>query len=288
MSKIKMKAKLALQNAFEAKESKNSCDCKGYVSTYQDNLIKSVNEIDYVKDLLSAGGNLRKKQFRAIHSSLAMTVNNFLPFRTRLEDLNLPIGENFKTLEFEEECPAWNSKIGVPQLDVLITGSTEVIAIESKLLEFLESPNECFADTYSEKLNLEQKSSAYYKEMLRMQSKVGCKTYQRLDVAQLIKHAFGLIYTFPNRPVTLIYLYWEPSNLQELTTNMKSVFDKHKQEIVDFSNRVCGSKPKFMAKSYSELWQLWEQDAPQWLIDHLNEVKSRYSVALREIQNNLS
>lgn len=36
--------------------------------------------------------------------------------------------------------------------------------------------------------------------------------YCYLDAAQLVKHAFGLTYTSPTMPVTLLYLYWESAS----------------------------------------------------------------------------
>ena len=249
--------------------------------TYQDNLIKGVNEADFVMDLTSAGGNPLKKQFRAIHSSLAMAVNNFAPFRNRLGNLSLPVGENYKNLKFEQQCPLWyDNNVGKPQIDVLIERNTEVIAIESKLLEFLNGFKKCFAENYFKKLNYEQENSKYFQEMLEIQSKA--MSYKRLNTTQLIKHAFGLINTFPERPVTLIYLYWEPLNVEELPKDWKDVFYEHRREIETFKTRIRGSKPTFMAMSYSELWRLWGQNASPWLQDHLNEVKSRYCVSILE------
>ncbi len=279
-SVIEEKAKYALLSAYKDK-SKISVDCRWHVPTYQDNLVKGVNKSDFTEDLLSVGGNLLEDQFLSIRSSLAMTVNNFAPYRTRLYDLVLPAGENYNSFKFEKRCPVWgNKEFGAPQLDILITGSTGVIAIESKFLEILESPTEYFADSYFEKLKVDQKNSTFFREMLRIQLNGDCKSYQWLDAAQLIKHAFGLINTFPDRPVTLIYLYWEPSNVEELPKEWKDVFVGHRREIEIFEDRICGSKPKFMAISYSELWRLWEQNASPWLKDHLREVRSRYWVSI--------
>jgi hypothetical protein len=46
--------------------------------------------------------------------------------------------------------------------------------------------------------------------MLRLIDAPDC--YAWPDAAQLIKHAFGLAGRFGGRPVTLLYLYWEPAN----------------------------------------------------------------------------
>ena len=46
--------------------------------------------------------------------------------------------------------------------------------------------------------------------MLRLRDRPDQYTW--LDAAQVIKHAFGLARSFPDRPVTLLYLFWEPAN----------------------------------------------------------------------------
>ena len=55
------------------------------------------------------------------------------------------------------------------------------------------------------------------------------RSYLWLDAAQLVKHAFGLAYTFPDRPVTLIYLFWEPSNPEAYP-----IFAEHRAEVDRF------------------------------------------------------
>ena len=231
-SVIEEKVKYALQSAYKDK-SKNSPNCKGYVAAFQDNIIKGVKEVEIAKELSFGKNSKVECQFRAIHSSLAMAVNNFAPFRAHLENLILPIGEDYKTLEFEKKCPIWNKeKVGAAQPDVLITGSTEIIAIESKLKEILNPHNKCFKPRYFKELNSSQKDSKYFQEMLDIKCKA--ISYERFNSVQLIKHAFGLINSFPDQPVTLIYLYWEPSNVEELPKKWKDVFVGHRREIEIF------------------------------------------------------
>ena len=50
--------------------------------------------------------------------------------------------------------------------------------------------------------------------------------YDWLDAAQLVKHAYGLAQSFPDEPVTLLYLYWEPLNAERFT-----LFAEHRLEI---------------------------------------------------------
>ena len=60
----------------------------------------------------------------------------------------------------------------------------------------------------------------------------------------------GLARTFSDRPVTLLYLFWEPANAEA-----SPVFAAHRAEISEFAARMTGSSPTFEAMSYPELWQ---------------------------------
>ena len=64
------------------------------------------------------------------------------------------------------------------------------------------------------------------------------RAYAWLDAAQLVKHAFGLAHTFFTQPVTLLYLYWEPSNATEFP-----MFGEHRAEIARFAAAVEGDGP---------------------------------------------
>jgi hypothetical protein len=89
-------------------------------------------------------------------------------------------------------------------------------------------------------------------------------------------HAFGLARTFPDRPVALLYLFWEPAN-----PDAAPAFAAHRDEIEDFRARVAGSSPAFAAMSYPELWQFWQEAEPaDWLVRHLRDRRVRYGVTL--------
>lgn len=99
--------------------------------------------------------------------------------------------------------------------------------------------------------------------------------YCWLDAAQLIKHTFGLVRTFQERQVPLLYLFWEPSN-----SNHDPIFAAQQAEIAEFANRVAGSVPSLMAMSYPELWEMWRSSASTWLGDHLDALDARYVASI--------
>ena len=251
-------------------------DRDGYVGSFTDNLLPLVSPADFEADLRAgAGGELkdgkrRKAKFRAVHSSMALAVNCFAPFRrTRIDDLTLPFAGAFSKLEFERKCP-----IGLqgahPHLDVLLSGADGVVGVESKLIEYFDRHRAKFSPAYDKQIRDERCEQGYFKEMSRLKN--AHDSYARLDVAQLIKHAFGLARTFSGRNATLLYLYWEPAN-----PDRDPVFADHRREIAEFADRVAGSTPRFKAMSYPELWAEWRTSAPAWLSEHLGKLAGRYA-----------
>ena len=55
-------------------------------------------------------------------------------------------------------------------------------------------------------------------------------SFRLLDVAQLIKHAFGLARCFKAQPTTLLYLYWEP-----LDADRQAIMLAHRLETERFA-----------------------------------------------------
>jgi hypothetical protein len=104
----------------------------------------------------------------------------------------------------------------------------------------------------------------------------GPRTYRWPDAAQLVKHAFGIAHTFPNRPATLLYLFWEPSNPKE-----HPFFDEHRAEVARFAASVFRGGSEFVAKSYPELWRSWDAHSePKWLQAHFGRLRARYGVGI--------
>jgi hypothetical protein len=63
---------------------------KGYVSQAGQNLNEGVSLVDFEADLRQAGGNEMEGKFRAAHSSSALAVNTFAPFKSDSAPLRLP------------------------------------------------------------------------------------------------------------------------------------------------------------------------------------------------------
>lgn len=249
-------------------------DGKGYVSDFRDVLLPMVSANDFEADLGAGSGNELQTKFRAVHSSSALAVNAFAPFRQRIGELALPDHSGFQALAFEQKCPTGLRRGTPPNLDVLLSGISGVVGIESKLTEYLATHHARFSSAYEEEIRDARREQGYFREMLRLLDEPD--SYRWLDAAQLIRHAFGLAGTFGERPATLLYLFWEPAN-----PSASPVFAEHRREIAAFSERVAGSMPVFKAMSYPELWSSW-RDAGQkdWLARHVEELRARYDVTL--------
>lgn len=252
----------------------------GYVPQVRDNLLPLVEPRDFHADLtagdgkeLQGSGRSPLPKFLAIHSSAALVVNCFAPFRRRIADLASPASKPFRKLQFERKCPAGLHRARPPHVDVLAEGPVAVIGIESKLTEYLQEKSARFSPAYEKQIRDERREQGYFKEMLRLMRKPDA--YKCLDAAQLIKCAFGLANTFRNQPVTLLYLYWEPANPDAI-----AVFAQHREEISEFAERMAGSTPEFKATSYPDLWQHWRRTKPdvEWLIGHIEQLTARYLV----------
>jgi len=271
---VRARALRGLREAFSRLNHGLAIDGKGYVADFRDVLLPLVQPEDFVEDLESGDGNELQTKFRACHSSSALVVKCFGPFRSRLGDLTLPGVAAFDGLQFERKCPTGMRGGRSPSLDLVLSGPTDVVAVESKLTEFLSNKRASFSVAYTRQIQDWRCSQGYFREMTRL---IGAPdSYRHLDAAQLIKHAFGLAHSFRDRRVSLLYLYWEPSDPEG-----SAVFAQHRQEIERFGALVSGSVPAFAAMSYPELWSLWRKDAPDWLLSHLDQLAGRYLVQLQ-------
>jgi hypothetical protein len=246
----------------------------GYVSDFGQNLLPGVIAADFEADLQQGSGRELEGKFRAAHSSSALAVNSFGPFRRHKSDLAIGDRRGLSIVGFEQKCPTGLRRGTPPNLDLVLECQDQIIGIESKCTEYLSAHSTEFAKAYFDEVIDARRESGWFAEMERLSD--APDDYRWLDSAQLIKHAFGLAHTYPGKPVQLLYLYWEPPNADEFP-----VFSHHKSEIARFADRVAGSSPSFAAMSYSELWNGWANAGPPaWLAQHLALLQARYGLAI--------
>lgn len=260
------RAKAALVNRFDGK-----ADAQGYVERSEQNLIAGIRMDQCESDLRHGKGNELHTKFRALHSSSALAVNSFGRFKDTGEDLTIFGQRGASGISFEKRLPIVPDRYPA-NLDVWIEQGKRIVAVESKLLEYFKTQKAEFAGAY-ERL-APPKSEKGWWEAFRI-AKAGERQY--LDRAQLIKHYFGLkryqIEHGRGAEITLLYLFWEPLNWNEIKECLK-----HREQIAEFGKIVSESSISFTWMTYSDLWREW--DKVPALTDHVRNLRARYEVSL--------
>lgn len=246
-------------------------DDHGNVPRAEDNLLPGLTLERFGGDLGAGAGKELPGKFRAVHSSEALAVNCFAPLRAGGVPFDLAGHNGLQVDTLKLRSATGLARAQPPHLDIAASGPGARVAIESKCLEYLTPKRPAFSERYRTELTDERADGPWYAEMLRLVAGEG-PGYRWLDAAQLIKHAFGLAHE-ADRPTTLVYLYWEP-----MDAGLSPLFAEHRQEIVEFAERIVGGTPRFEALSYFELWDSWANSDDARLIAHVCALRARYEV----------
>jgi hypothetical protein len=252
-------------------------DDAGYAPTFDDALLPGFSSAvkDAIRDDLEGKGGSeliatvdRPPKFHAAHSSAGLAANAFGPFLTVGESVPLG-GQSFTgDVHLEVECPTGLPGTP-PTLDVLVDGP-HVLAIESKCTEPFATHEASFSPAYEALLKPAHRS--WREEFERLVQDP--RRYRHLDAAQLIKHYLGLRARFNRTPVTLAYIYWAPSDADDI-----AACAIHAAEVAEFSSRVADPAIRFVTMPYGQLWDEWSAPHnPPWLIAHAAALRDRYAV----------
>lgn len=265
-SEMILDAKLIMKDGLARTAPHAEIDSKGYVRPWEANLLSDANVSMIAGDLRGGKGSELDRKFGAAHSSAALAVNVFAPFRNGDVTFTIP-GLGGLTLEqFERKFPTGLTNRIPPHLDAVAIAPDRLVAIESKCLEYFTPKAAKFSPDYQTLAKCRE--TPWYAEMERLRGSP--LDYQCLDAAQLIKHAFGLIHSAPG-VATLLYLYWEPQDARS-----HGMFAEHREDIARFASRVIGAGPEFRAMSYPELWASWRDSPNQVLRVHAERLIERY------------
>lgn len=269
-SHVQLRCAEKLAAAFE-RTTGRALDDRLYAETAEDNLIEGVALKDFAEDLGGGAGQELRSKFRAAYSSAALAVNCFAVFRP--EGRTFAIGRHERlTLDgFERRFPTGLARAQPPHLDVVATGPTGLVAIESKCTEYLSPKVAVFSPRYAE-IGDERAQGPWFNEMRRLVEAQG-QGYRWLDVAQLIKHALGLSHGRAGHPMTLVYLWWEP-----LDHHASPIFAEHRAEVAALAERVAGGSPAFLPLTYADLWQAWDARGDDALTQHVARLRARYGI----------
>ncbi|HRZ11253.1 MAG TPA: hypothetical protein P5567_02240 [Kiritimatiellia bacterium] len=250
-------------------------DERGYVARPEDNLVPGVRLEQFRADLEKGAGHELAGKFCAVHSSSALAVNTFAPFKDRPADLVLLGRSGFDPPVFEKPLPTGLHGTP-PTLDVFLRRGNEVITVESKFLEYFAPKEAKFSASYN-RVNLPWAEDCWW----RVLEEAKAAGPRNLDVAQLVKHYFGISRLLARgdekgwKPAraTLLYLYWEPANAADLAVCLQ-----HRKEIEELAARAANSKVIFRAMSYPDLWREWS--ALPALSKHTESLQRRYRVVV--------
>ena len=247
-------------------------DSKGYVAWPQDTLVEGVRMGQFESDLRNGDGNELRMKFCALHSSAALAVNCFAPFKEKQGDLVL-LGETGVTaMCFEQRLPIF---LGgrAPNVDVWIERRSGNVAIESKFTEYMTTTKPKFSPAYERLAPPGLSEECWWR--IYLDAKKGIP--QLLDRAQLVKHYFGLRSLLwrenQRQDVTLLYLFWEPVNWVEFETCRE-----HRKQVEYLSETVKSSSIPFRWMTYSHLWTEWAEQPH--LAAHAENMRARYELAL--------
>jgi hypothetical protein len=241
-------------------------DENGYAPRWEENLMNGLPLVEIKSDLEKGAGSELKGKLRAAHSSAALVVNAFGPWRTVPDSLGLAGLRGFSAVHFEFPRPTGLGRTP-PHLDLLADGDLPV-AVESKCTEWMQSKPAIFSVSY-DNLRASYGNSPWFEQMQQLRD--AADRYRFLDAAQLIKHAFGLMACYGmDHQVRLLYLYWEPRNAEKWVECRL-----HRAEADDLAAKVERSAIRLVPMSYRELWAEWGGDDPS---DHLRYLVARYDL----------
>ena len=247
-------------------------DARGYVAAPADNLLDGVSLAQFEKDLRSGDGSELNGKFCAVHSSSALAVNTFAWFKTadRLPLLALCGIKGANTLSFERRFPIFRGG-RAPNLDVWIETDTVDLAIESKLTEYFVARRPVFSKAYDRLAPPVLAEPCWW----QIYEQAKTTTPGHLDIAQLVKHYFGLRKhqqtTGQTKPI--LFLYWEPLNAQTIPA-----CQQHQHELAQLTTAVQESAITFRTMTYSQLWSSWSRISE--LAQHASNLINRYEVGL--------
>ncbi len=232
-------------------------------------MVSGVRIEQFESDLRQGDGSELRMKFCAVHSSAALAVNSFARFKDQPKDLVLLGEEGAGNIQFEMQMEIIAGRRS-SNLDVWVDRGVKKVAIESKLLEYFEPKKPEFAEAYKAMKQIAEQS------WWSVCENAWNGTPQLLDVAQLVKHYFGLrrFQKATEQPpdLTLLYLFWEPLNWQEIEE-----CKQHRNQVKELEEKVAASSIGFRWMTYTQLWQDWM--AIPKLEEHARNLKARYEIS---------
>jgi len=235
----------------------------GYVSSIEENLIPGISKDMFFNELNNGKGKELESKFLSIASSAALAVNNFALIRKYKEHFIFEHMTNFTEAGFEKEFSTDLRGIK-PQLDFYLENENTVIGFESKFLEYFQETTVTFSESYN---NLAYLDKIWFELIEKYNGKK-----MTLDVAQLMKHAFGIINQSLklNKKGILVFIYWLPLNYKDIET-CRALLEQIDELSCNFKKQ---KQIEFKTISYLDFWDTYRNDL--YLGKHVQNMISRY------------
>jgi hypothetical protein len=243
-----------------------------------DDLLVANGRIRRISDLLIEGvrheqlpDSIDRTRLRSPHSATALTVNSFLRWQDATDQLPLAGWTGFTAVQFEVRCPT-GLRGTPPHLDLLALRGEAAIAVTARCFDYLSRRKTAVAASYDQLLATIPELEPWRRQLDRLRAEP--QHYRHVDSGALIKFALALGRTFPERPTTLLYLYWEP-----LDADQFEEFGRHRTEATELADAVRDARVTFAAQSFAAMWREWAaRDVPSWLAGHVDRLRARYCV----------
>ncbi|MGH6898151.1 MAG: hypothetical protein ACREJ5_16655 [Geminicoccaceae bacterium] len=257
---------LALAEALRHQRAGAAFLADGRIRRIDDLLIDGVHH-EHLPD------SIDRTRLRSPHSAAALAINTFLPWQRTLDQLPLAGWTGFDVVQFEVRCPT-GLRGTPPHLDFVALRGEVVVAVTVRCTEYLSRRKTAVAPSYDRLLAATPGLDPWRAQLERLRHEPNC--HRHLDLGALVKFALALGRTFPERPTTLLYLYWEPLNAEEFDE-----FCHHRREAAELRAAVGEARVAFDAQSFDAIWRQWaDHRAPAWLADHVDRLRARYSVPI--------
>jgi hypothetical protein len=238
----------------------------GRIRRVSDLLIDGVDQ-DRLPDALD------RARLRQPHSAAALAVNSFLRWQTAPEQLALDRWTGFDAIQLVVRCPT-GLRGTPPHLDVLALRDNAAVAVTVRCTEYLSRRRSPVAASYDRLLAATPGLDPWLRQLAQLRAAPDER--QHIDLGALVKHALALGRTFPDRPTSLLYLYWEPLDAARFAE-----FGAHRRELAELGEAVRDARVGFASRSINSMWRDWDaQASPSWLRRHVARLRARYGVTL--------
>src|ERR687891_2132704 len=202
----------------------------GRIRRVSDLLIEGVEQ-DRLPDALD------RARLRQPHSAAALAINSFLPWQAAPEQLALDRWSGFDAIQLVVRCPT-GLRGTPPHHDVLALRDNAAVAVTVRCTEYLSRRRSPVAPSYDRLLAATPGLDPWLRQLEQLRA--APHERQHIDLGALVKHALALGRTFPDRPSTLLYLYWEP-----LDADRFDEFGVHRQELAELGEAGGGARGGF-------------------------------------------